>query len=48
MTLEAPTLVAPTGLSLEIGSHIRLRFDNLPDAGYLSKLLNAFPNASFK
>ncbi|HAS41450.1 MAG TPA: hypothetical protein DCS93_13280 [Microscillaceae bacterium] len=48
VALEAPTSVHPTGLSLEIGSHIRLRFDSLPDAAYLSKLLNSFPNASFK
>ena len=48
VALEAPTSVLPTGLRLEIGSHIRLCFDSLPDAAYLSKLLNSLPHASFK
>ena len=48
VALEAPTSVLSTGLSLEIGSSIRLRFDSLPDATYLSELLKAFPHASFK
>jgi len=48
LALEVTDPPKSTGLSLEIGSHIRLRFDSLPDAAYLSKLLNAFPNASFK
>lgn len=47
VALEAPTSIPP-GLSLEIGSHIRLRFDSLPDATYLSELLKAFAHASFK
>lgn len=37
-----------TRLSIEIGSALRLRFDSLPDARYLSELLTSLPDASFK
>jgi len=47
VALDLPASVS-TGLSLEVGSSIRLRFDSLPDVTYLSELLKAFPHASFK
>ena len=48
VALELPTPMPPIGLSLEIGAHIRLRFDRLPDATYLSELVNRFTDASLK
>ena len=43
--------VAPpeaTGLSLEVGTHIRLRFESLPDPIYLSQLLSQLSNVALK
>lgn len=43
--------VAPpeaAGLSLEVGTHIRLRFDSLPDPTYLSSLLDQLSNVALK
>lgn len=46
LDVEASSMAS--GLSLEIGSAIRLRFDILPNASYLSELLKALPHASLK
>lgn len=48
VALEVADPPKTPGLSLEIGPGIRLRFDSLPDASYLCKLLKALPDASFK
>ena len=37
-----------TGLSLEVGSHICLRFDSLPDPIYLSNLLSQLSDVTLK
>ena len=46
--LATSTPLECSGLILEVGTHIRLHFDSLPSAHYLSDLLKNLPYASSK